>query len=551
MKRVDGVASLALAMLLAGCGGGSGDGGTPPVVVVPTPTPTPSPTPAPPSLSVVTSVASQTVEIGDDDAGTLGFDAVVANGDGQTYYGNVQYDGAQVALAEELKRDSDNRYRVRLRPAKDLPFGVYNGTVTFRLCRDTACAQVIPDTSRTFTYAMTLKVADWTTFQRNAAHTGYVRLSYDPAVFSRAWEVVPDASTTLSDIATRGDLVYVTTRNTDNTFAVQAFDSTSGQRRWLYNLGSLHSAGSPATGNGKVFVATMSISSDANPIVSINAATGGYGGATYPFAAQWSNFAAPTTFGTGLYAAAGYYGGVAYGYDTAGLTAAWIGAAKAGGISDMSTPAVDSTSVYYYAGATLAIFDRVSGAMTRSITDPFYPTGSSSFGSGFGAPIIGSRNNVMSYSGNRGPQSPSVLVNWSLADGSVAWRSGDVYSTTPALGEGVVYLARNTPARFDALSEKDGSVLWSWTPPSGETFIGNTLLSRNLVFVSTDRAIYALPTQGDSHAPVWSALDPGRMALTANGMLLIVRASRTNDPYNYTPQLLGYRTESLVAYRVR
>lgn len=532
------VTPLALAMMLVACGGGdggSGSGGGSPVVVAPTPTPTPSPTLTAPALSVVTSLGSQTVTIGDDDPDTtIGFDAVVSGGDGSPFFANVQYNGAQVALTEEVKRDAENKYRIRFRPAADLPFGSYNGNVTFRLCADTACATVLPNTAKSFTYAMTLRLGDWTNFQRSPSHAAFVRKSYNVADFRKLWQAAPDGVSGLSDVASYNGLVYVTSRNQDGTSSVRALASGSGEQRWIYSLGVVHSAGAPSVGNGKVFVASMTSSSGTNPIVVIDATNGGYGGAPFPFASQWAEFMAPTTYGSGVYMAAGYYGGVAYGFDTMQSSGKWETAVSPAGVWDLATVAADAKNVYYYAGATLGVIDRVSGALLQSIKDPFYQQ---NFYDYYGGPILGSRGNVMAYSGNRSSQTPSVLVNWAIADGSVAWRSGDSYVTSPAVGDGMVYLARNQPGRLDALDEASGTVRWSWSPPSGERFIGNTIVTRNLVFASTDRAVYALPVAGTSHAPLWSAGPGGNLAITADGVLVVA----VPDSNGRIVSLTGYR----------
>lgn len=535
MLRWKGVLAPVSMLALAACGGGgagSDAGGTPPVVV----TPAPAPTPTPPALSVVTSAGAQTVSIGDDDRSTtIGFDAVVSGGDGEPYFANVQYDGGQVALQQELKRDADNRYQVRFRPAANLPLGRYDGTMVFRLCRDPACATVLPGTEKTFSYAMTLRVSDWSTFQRNAAHSGHVGVTMDPAGFRKLWEVTPSDTRQISEVASRDGLIYTTTRNTDGTFSVRALDGGTGQQRWLYSLGQLNSASPPAVGNGKVLVTTMTSSSVSNPVLAIDAADGRYLPSSFVFASQWADFLAPTPYGSGIYLAAGYTGNVVYGHDTVS-GATWSGSPSAGGIWDGETPAVDASSVYYYGGGSLGVFDRLSGALTVSLSDPFYQ---SNFYDYYGAPLLGSLDDVMVYSGNRGENTPSVLLNWTVKDAKLAWRSGDAYSTTPAVGGGIVYLARNTPARLDALDEGSGAVRWSWSAPAGETFLGNTVVTDNLVFVSTDKAVYALPIAGSTHQPVWSATgDGGQMAITADGILVIAKRA---DPSAVMTTLAAYR----------
>lgn len=52
-------------------------------------------------------------------------------------------------------RDSDGSYKVRFKPASGLALGSYDGSVTFRLCHDTHCGTVYPESTQTFGYCLT------------------------------------------------------------------------------------------------------------------------------------------------------------------------------------------------------------------------------------------------------------------------------------------------------------------------------------------------------------------------------------------------------------
>ncbi|MCC2975413.1 PQQ-binding-like beta-propeller repeat protein [Sphingomonas sp. PL-96] len=515
-------ASAALCAVLAGCGEGGGKG----TVVTPAPTPT---------LDVTLSASSQTMTVGEDLAGTLGFDATVAGTSGEPIVADVQYDHGALVL-DGVTKGADGKYQVRLHPASALALGDYSGTITFRLCREAGCATVYPGSAKTFTYQLTVQLADWTTFQRNASHNGFINASFQPSDFQKAWEWTQPGTTNVSTVASQSGLTYFTTRDADGTSSVRAVASATGAQTWSYSLGQVYSSSAPAIGNGRLFVTTMVSSSDENAIVAIDPKTGQYAGPNALFSSQWSNFLAPTPFEDGLYMSAGYYGNVVYGYDYSSLTY-WSNEVQ-GYMWDGQTPAVDAQYVYYYSGAGIEVIDRKTGAIQKRMVDPFFQR---DFYDYYGAPILGTKGNVVAYSGTRDAGSPSVLVNWSMATGAYAWRSAESYTTTPAVGGGFVYLARNDPGRLDALSEDSGVVQWSWTPPSGERFLGNTIASRNLVFVATDKAVYAIPTEGSSHAPVWSAPTGGaEIAITAEGVLVMVKA-----PEQY------YNPTTLVAYRLK
>ncbi|MFV0624801.1 hypothetical protein ACBY01_12440 [Sphingomonas sp. ac-8] len=516
-----GVAPAALCLMLAGCGGGGDSGGS---VTVPSPTPT---------LNVTLSATSQALTITEDDSGaTLGFDATVQGTGSDPVLADIGYDRGQLVLVDPVVKKPNGGYQVRLRPASTLAPGSYNGSVTFRLCREAACSTVYGGSTQVFTYKLTVGLADWTTFQRNAAHTGFVNTTLNPASFAKAWEWTSEGSTGVSTIASFNGLAYAVTRDQDGTSSVRALIAATGQPRWSYNLGRISDVSAPAIGNRKVFVTTLVSSSENNAIVPIDAETGQFVGPNAPFASQWSSFLAPTPYGEGLYMSAGYYGNVVYGYDYSALTY-WYHEAS-GYIWDGQTPAVDADSVYYYSGTAIEVIDRATGALKQHLLDPFFQNSGYDY---HGAPILGSNANVLAYSGHRGDGSPSVLVNWSKTTGAYAWRSADSYSTTPAVGGGIVYLARNNPGRLDALNESSGAPQWSWTPPAGERFVGNTVATRNLVFVSTDKAVYAIPTEGN-HAPVWSGPTGGDMAITGDGMLIV---RKTPETYSNPTTLVAYR----------
>lgn len=135
--------------------------------------PTPAPAPTVATLAVSLSASSQTTTIGDDGSGTpLGFTANVAGSTSDTVIADLQYDRSRLALDGDVVRGSDGSYKVRFKPASGLALGSYDGSVTFRLCRDTGCGTVYPGSTQSFGYRLTTQLADWTTYQRNAAHTG-------------------------------------------------------------------------------------------------------------------------------------------------------------------------------------------------------------------------------------------------------------------------------------------------------------------------------------------------------------------------------------------
>jgi outer membrane protein assembly factor BamB len=228
--------------------------------------------------------------------------------------------------------------------------------------------------------------------------------------------------------------------------------------------------------------------------------------------------------------------GEVYSFATADGTLQWSSAA---GAYDQATPAADQQYAYQYGvvgnSGGLNVFDRSGGALVTFITDPFWP-GSSSYDV-FSAPAIGANGDVISFSGGgfSGQAASSseqyesrVIVSYDIANQAYKWRTQNSYLTHPAIANGVVYAARNAPATLDAMSEADGHIEWSWTPPAGDSsFHRNIVVTRNLLFVSTDVNVYAIDL--NTHQAVWHYPKPGMIAISAAPMLHIVTGVRVSD----------------------
>jgi outer membrane protein assembly factor BamB len=145
----------------------------------------------------------------------------------------------------------------------------------------------------------------------------------------------------------------------------------------------------------------------------------------------------------------------------------------------------------------------------------------------FSAPVLGQPGAVFAvYVGN--PNS-NALLDFDTNAQSVRWRVAGGYTGNPAYAAPMLYAVNSSPYRLEARSESDGSLLWSWTPQlkSETRFIGDVLVTNNLVFASTNSATYAISQS--THQPVWSIPIPGRLALSANGVLYVVAVDAAGD----------------------
>jgi len=132
------------------------------------------------------------------------------------------------------------------------------------------------------------------------------------------------------------------------------------------------------------------------------------------------------------------------------------------------------------------------------------------------------RNN--SYRAGRSDGTINELLNFDTTAQTVRWRVAGKFQGNPAYASGVLYAINASPLRLEAHAETDGSLLWSWAPQLNTEirFIGDVLVTNNLVFVSTNVATYAISQ--NTHQIVWSMPAPGWLALSASGVLFIVLA---------------------------
>lgn len=378
---------------------------------------------------------------------------------------------------------------------------------------------------------------DWATFQGNAAHTGFADATFDPARFAVRWiwsrpagDNEPNGG--INSVATGAGKVFVSKDIYFGQGVLYALDEANGRVVWNYDLGPQAAMGPPAYAEGRVYVPSNDQASNC-ATWAVDAGTGAY---QYKMAAacQWSAFFAPTPQGASVLHTS--QAGQIYSFATAGGAQQWSADAHA---YDQTTPAADTRYAYQYgttgAAPALRVFDRTNGAIVASISDPF-STGFSGY-SMFSAPMLSATGNVIAFSGGgfsgRAASSSEqydsrVLISYNVAQARVNWRSADAYATHPAIANGVIYAARNAPSRLDALSETDGRILWSWPLSSGGSrFHRNVVVTRNLVFVSTDTHIQAIDLT--TRQSVWTYPRSGMLAISANSVLYVVTGATISD----------------------
>lgn len=437
-------------------------------------------------------------------------------------------------------RGTDGAYTLELTTSTNAAAGVHAGTATVMLCDEPTCQGSAPLAALSVPFSVSVMtpasawpgnhlttlspwtdVPDWTMFQGDAAHTGYVPVTLNPDRFATRWQRAATASSTM------GGSFFYPMRNMVTISGGQLFDAEGtnliasneydGSVNWQYSFATLDdpSANPPAVADGVVYAAAGHQSS--TYLFAFDAVSGALQFKSQMWS-QWETYLAPTIGPNGVYTNAGTYGGL-YGFDKAGNQLFFDGQLAQ---TSQWTPAVDSTGVYCYTGGRLQVFEPLTGTLLHQITDPTFDNFVYQIN---GSPVLGAPGSVFvaNYANAwiNGGAIGNTLLNFDLTTDSIKWQAAGVYSSTPAYHSGRLYAANANPVRLEVRSELDGSVSWSWVPPQAgdATFASEVLLTDNLVFVCTNLALYAIDV--NTHKTVWSYPIVGRLALSAQGVLYV------------------------------
>jgi outer membrane protein assembly factor BamB len=389
----------------------------------------------------------------------------------------------------------------------------------------------------------------WSTYQGNAAHTGYVPVFLDTANFKEAW-VWPDDGTELvplNPVAAGDGKVFVTTAWESGANVLIALDSAGPVELWRYDFGEIDSVNPPAYANGTVYIQSgvgddsnlWAFDAEAKPVDKEPISS---------YLNQSFLFYAPTVYEeqvdnevkVGVYMGGSYldkgesymrwYGGV-YGFSFGGVDEKELWH-KPLPPYEQWTPAVNKDYVITYTGPydyfiafdSLNVFNRKTGEFEFSIPDPNFVWKEFDQFSMDLAPVLGSLNNIIVINGGR-------LISFDLAKQKIGWeipkKEGDLgsFSGQPSLANGIIYAV--SEGYLYALDESDGSPIegWlTWQPPlEGESIVESIvtpmIVTDNLIFVSTASKTYAVDLE--SQTAVWSYDAGGHLALSDDGILYI------------------------------
>jgi hypothetical protein len=410
--------------------------------------------------------------------------------------------------------------------------GTYTGSVQLTICNDAACQYPVVGSPVTMPFNVTIapapvnagltiltawpSVAGWATYQGNDSHTGYVPVTLDPTRFANRWAWSTPSSATdanaLSTLTVAGGQVYIDSGSV--LYALKEFDHST---LWSHDFSNIVYAGveTAALNPPAVSGANVYISTSAQTATYMFGLTANNGAVLFqsPFAAQWEHYLAPAISNGIVYTDGGEYGGM-YAFDGTIGTQNFFASEQQ---YDYWSPAVDASFAYAYTGGTLNWVDKTNGVSVGSIVDSTWSWAGYDM---HGAPVLGAANSVICI--NVGNQNANSLLDFNTSTNTLAWSSVGPYGGNPAYASGNIYATNKTPMRLEARSEATGALLWSWSPPtSSETsYVGDVLLTNNLVFLSTNTTIYAIDTT--THQSVWSLPTSGYLALSEYGVLYVV-----------------------------
>jgi Bacterial Ig-like domain (group 2) len=347
------------------------------------------------------------------------------------------------------------------------------------------------------------QVTPWTTFQGNGAHTGYVPVTADPAVFAKLWAGTVGTGA-IAGVVEGGSRVFATTTGYFTPGAIKAFDYNSGAVSWTVPLGSNNATMAPAYAGGTVIVQTNDIASYLWSFDEVTGATRFRVGYT----SQWSRYLAPVIVGQTVYHGCGYGDGLCATSTTDGALL-WTSPTNQ---YDGWTPAVVGGIAYTYTGEyspKVTAVDITNGKTLYEIADSKFSWNGWTMN---GAPVIDNGRLLATQAGR--------LVSFDLANRKLEWEVDAAFTGNVTVASGVIFVA-NT-GQVEARSETDGSLLWIWIPPEGRVS-SPIIATRNLLFVSTQTNTYAVDIS--SHRHVWSYNAVGELAIGASGTLYIGQSS--------------------------
>jgi len=438
------------------------------------------------------------------------------------------FDPASITVAppSRMTTASDGRYvfKVSTATANALAVGTHTSNLELRLCQDDVrvCRQpvagspwIVPLSVQVLspTNLTALKAVDglgaWSTYQGNAAHTGFVAASFDPAAFSRRWKMASQGAYIgkYSSAAIDSGRAFFVRHTGSGGYELVAVSEDTGEQAWKAELGTLHQVNAPAAANGRVYLTSTGHS---DTFFWVYDQVSGRLLRKEVMSSQWPTYSAPTVLGTDVYTINGYTGGISK-YDDAAGSFSWRGPGTA---YEGWSPSTDGRFVYAYSTPDniLSVLDAADGSMAYSIGEP-YPY-STYFVSA--AVVLTDTQQALVGGGS--------LTAFDLNGRKRSWIVNTGTTGTPAYGNGTIYALGANGTSLEARAPATGNLAWTVNLPEGGPY-SNVIVTRNLAFVSSESRTQAIDLA--SQRIVWTYPMGGSLAISARGVLYVLNATGT------------------------
>lgn len=513
MSKFSRLALFSGALLVGSCGGD--DSSTPP-----TANPGPEPTP---TLTVTLSEPSGTIIVREGERPTFRFEASYSGTSALPIVADVTVEGTRVELVQTPTK-SGNSFTIALRPTAYPAGGTETSEITFRLCTSASCSTVYPGSTKTFNLTLDVQLENWGMFQRNAAHTGYLPVTYDPNKFLQAWERSVKTGLDSRPVSADSSTIYVVEGRDDipateiTPDRLLALDAADGTAKWIAELGTYATIGGASLSNGKLLITAYDRDASSNKLLVRDALMGtsiGTGNAS----SQFGDWMQPTTFDGRAFVAAGYYGSKVFGFDIESVTTLWDSFGSRG-VTDGQSVAADAETVYYYSGTGVDLFDPATGVLRRTLTNQFYTGGGYAWES---ALMLDGVGGVFGMNGHRTwPYRSNSIVGYSTTEVQARWVTANrYYYGHPAMASGYIFALRGDARELHAIDARDGTVAWVVNIPGTGALRHNVVATANLVFVSGETDVYAFDISKSDRPMVWSAPVAGSLAITPDNLLVV------------------------------
>lgn len=415
--------------------------------------------------------------------------------------------------------------------------GTYSGTLTLANCPEPSCdnALAMANVGVAIPYTITVTpesflqpvptqsgLPEWETFQGNAGHTGFVPVTLDPAAFAQKWiwspPAFPQQYPRLRHATTGSGKVVVADAGDFRDDTLYALDEANGTVAWQHKFATNATVQHPAAWGGRVFVVT---SGGGDPAMwSFDLATGTrLSSESFFWRSMTPDYLAPVVKGGIVYShgTSTTFGGM-YAFKGSTGTHRWWGGTP---YADLWSPAVDDDLAYAHTGGELTALNRHTGQKAFSIPNNGFVARDMSLNT---APVLPGNGSIVVVDALY--ETPNVIADNNLiaydAPGRVeSWRVAGKFASVPAVAGNVVYVLNALTSRLDARSLATGQLLWSWAPPLQfeSIWLGNLVVTNNLLFVSTNKATHAIDLS--THQSVWNHAATGKLALSSNSVLYV------------------------------